>query len=499
MSPPTFAERFDLGGLAGRVGFKRGKSEALLIRDKAANALKKVIDAGELLEFDKLAKNIEVPATTLKRVYDEKFAGTGVIKRSRNAVSVIDDIIKSGVTDPDKIKQIAKETYKINIGDRNISRLVNVATDASVENYLDDFKKMTSDATYKPKYIKPATETGLTANQIKAKKIAKETIEGFDEKLLRNINKRKKLTRWQDPEKREYDLIKKAERKAKRRALKFRDDIKLTDREVKLNFDQRKITRNLNTVINNKPELVLNNKALLERLSFTVSKNGDIIKIKPNLEEIRTRGIVEVEHQRDIFKKGKLKDFPYNRNLILGPYNRPGGFKIMAETFIEKNPDPNNVKVKNIIKKAKELGITLQPNVPKGTFATKSIGYIQQGGPVEKFKNAAKHVFKVAKPVLKYALKVVPVVGATVGLADVAKAKEMGLTRPEELATAYYTSPEIAKGWKDIREYDYKDRAAKEWENIQESWKNRETGTEENVEVEDEVMFAKGGIASLKK
>ena len=40
----------------------------------------------------------------------------------------------------------------------------------------------------------------------------------------------------------------------------------------------------------------------------------------------------------------------------------------MAETFIEKNPDPNNVKVKNIIKKAKELGITLQPDVPKGTF-----------------------------------------------------------------------------------------------------------------------------------
>ena len=405
MSPPTFAERFNLGGLAGRVGFKRGKSEALLIRDKAANALKKVIDAGELLEFDKLAKNIEVPATTLKRVYDEKFAGTGVMKRSRNTVSVIDDIIKSGVTDPDKIKQIAKETYKINIGDRNISRLVNVATDASVENYLDDFKKMTSDATYKPKYIKPATEKGLTVNQIQAKKIARETIEGFEEKLLRNINKRKKLTRWQDPDKREYDLIKKAERKAKRRALKFSDDIKLTDREVKLNFDQRKITRNLNTVIKNKPELVLNNKALLERLSFTVSKNGDIIKIKPNLEEIRTRGIVEVEHQRDIFKKGKLKDFPYNRNLILAPYNRQGGFKIMAETFIEKNPDPNNVKVKNIIKKAKELGITLQPNVPKGTFATKSIGYIQEGGPVKKFENAAKHVFKDSKNIWKPVVK----------------------------------------------------------------------------------------------
>ena len=42
----------------------------------------------------------------------------------------------------------------------------------------------------------------------------------------------------------------------------------------------------------------------------------------------------------------------------------------------------------------------------------------------------------------------------------------MGVDRPEELVTAYYTSPEIAKGWKDIREYDYKDRAEKEWEKI---------------------------------
>ena len=111
----------------------------------------------------------------------------------------------------------------------------------------------------------------------------------------------------------------------------------------------------------------------------------------------------------------------------------------------------------------------------------------------------AKKIFKVAKPVLKPIVKAIPVVGTTMGLADVAKAQEMGLDRPEELATAYYTSPEIAKGWKDIREYDYKDRAAKEWENLQESWKNRGTGTEETVEVEDEVMFATGGIASLKK
>ena len=85
-----------------------------------------------------------------------------------------------------------------------------------------------------------------------------------------------------------------------------------------------------------------------------------------------------------------MKDFPYNRNPILGPFNRSGGFKDMAEKFIEKNPDPNNPKVKKIIEKAKELKITLQPEVPKGTFKTKGIGYKQPGSAVGKFIDYAK-------------------------------------------------------------------------------------------------------------
>ena len=47
-----------------------------------------------------------------------------------------------------------------------------------------------------------------------------------------------------------------------------------------------------------------------------------------------------------------MKDFPYNRNLILGPYNRKGGFKESAEKFIEKFPDPSNPKVQAILEKA---------------------------------------------------------------------------------------------------------------------------------------------------
>ena len=37
-----------------------------------------------------------------------------------------------------------------------------------------------------------------------------------------------------------------------------------------------------------------------------------------------------------------------------------------------------------------ELKITLQPDVPQGTFKTKSLGYKQTANPVEKFTDVAK-------------------------------------------------------------------------------------------------------------
>ena len=33
----------------------------------------------------------------------------------------------------------------------------------------------------------------------------------------------------------------------------------------------------------------------------------------------------------------------------MGPHNRSNGFKAMAEKYIQKNPDPNDPKVKNIL------------------------------------------------------------------------------------------------------------------------------------------------------
>ena len=260
----------------------------------------------------------------------------------------------------------------------------------SFEEYLEDYKNMANDPDYIPKYIKPGRGTGLPAQQIRARAEAKKTIPGFEEKFKKNVNKRKRLKREADPIKREKDLVAKAERRSRRRLKK--QDVALAPREKKINLDQRAYARTLNKPIKDNPLLVLNDKDLIERLSISVSEDGDIIKKSPGLTKdfLKKRGLFEIEHQRDIFKKGRGKDLPYNRNLIAGPYNRAGGFKEMAEKFIEKNPDPSNSKVQNILKVAEDLKITIRPDVPEGTFSTKALGYKQLADPIEKFKDVGE-------------------------------------------------------------------------------------------------------------
>jgi len=291
------------------------------------------------------------------------------------------------------------------------------------EQYFEDYKGMANDPTYQPKYIKSGVGVGISPQQKRALAEARKTIEGFDSKYQRNINKRKKLKRAADPEKRESDIIKKAERKQTRRTKE--KDIQPSAREEKINFEQRKIARAFNKPIKENPNIVLKDTKLMDQLSTTVSKDGDIIKIKPDLSQLKERGLYEIDHQRDIFKEGKMKNLPYNRNLILGPHNRSGGFKAMAEKFIEKNPD--SPKVKTILEKADELKVTLQPNVPKGTFSTKSLGYKQLADPLTKFTEVIKQTIpKLPKKVA------VPAI-ATASLIEVAQADEPPIKYNDEL------------------------------------------------------------------
>jgi len=266
-----------------------------------------------------------------------------------------------------------------------------------LEDYVTIVKEMVADPNYRPPVNLNAKEVGRIPNFEKAKEIVKQEMgEGFTQAYQRNLNRGRKVRakekRKVDPELKARYLASKAERRRAGRIEKLGGDIKMTPQEKFLNFQQSLVTKQLNEKIRENPDLILRNESLMDQLSTTVDKNGNIIKVKPTLEDIKNRGIFEIEHQRDIYKTGKMKDFPYNRNLILGPYNRTGGFKATAEKFIEKFPDPNNPKVQAILEKADELGITIRPDVPEGTFPTKALGYKQAADPVKKFIDVATKV-----------------------------------------------------------------------------------------------------------
>jgi hypothetical protein len=292
-------------------------------------------------------------------------------------------------------KLYGKDFKDLSVNQRTKLRAGRIKTDpVTFQEYLNDYKKMAADPDYKPKFIKPMKGEGLSPQQLRARQEAKRTVEGFDSKFQKNVSRRKRIkmkaTIEADPERKQKEMAKKAERRRQRRTAKLSDKVALTQREKLLNFEQSLITRQLNDKIKANPDIILKNKKLLDKLSTTVDSDGNIIKSKPTIYELEKRGLFEIEHQRDVRKAGAMKDFPYNRNLILGPYNRSGGFKDMAEKFIEKNPDPKNPKIKNIIKKAEELKVTLQPNVPKGSFKTKGLGYKQPANPTGKFVTYAK-------------------------------------------------------------------------------------------------------------
>jgi len=297
-------------------------------------------------------------------------------------------------------QELAQKLYGKNFKDLSTNQRSNIRTgkikvdDITFKQYLKDYKGMANDPDYKPKYVKPNLGTGMSPQQSRAKAEARKNIKGFDSKFSKNVSRRKgiklKAALEANPERKQIEMAKKAERRRGSRVAKLSDKKNLSFNEKLLNFEQSLITRQLNDKIKTNPNIILQNKELMDKLSITVDGDGNIIKSKPTIYELEKRGLFEIEHQRDVRKAGAMKDFPYNRNLILGPYNRSGGFKDMAEKFIEKNPNSNDPKVKNIIKKAKELKITLQPVVPKGTFKTKGIGYKQSASATGKFVDYAK-------------------------------------------------------------------------------------------------------------
>jgi len=466
-------------GEAVREAMRQGYKDAGLVtkqkRIKAAETLEKLIKEDKLISFKNISEKINVPTTTVKRVYDEKFKGKGVVKRSRDAKKVIQEIIDTGVTDLNKIKKIAKETYKINIEDRNIKKLINISTDLSVDEYENIFRKMATDRTYEPPIDISAKGKGLTSNYRKAKANVKKEIPQLQKLINQNSRKRKTIKR-NAKRKANPDLQTKylAEAQTRRDTKRFREKgkIKLNPREIGLNTQQRFIIKQANDLINQNPEELLKDKKLLDKISFRVDNEGNIYKSKPDLKAVldpkNDARFFHLSHARRAELGTELTDSPINR--FASTFNQNNEFIKDAERFIENNPkDP---KVNNIIKKAKELKLTLRPDVPPGTFKTKYLGYTEDlDKPVGKIKTVINQympkglksklskISKVAKivgrPVLRVAAPIIPFAGPAImamGAADVAKAAEQGAYGLDESPVAYYLGPEAAVGLKNLKQ-----------------------------------------------
>jgi len=457
-----------------RPGYKDAGIVTKQKRITAAEAIKKLISEDKPISFKNIADKTGVPKTTIARVYNEQFKNKGTLAKSGNAKKITQEIIDSGITDVNKIKQIAKQKYNIQLANRSVQQAVNIATDLSVGEYENMFKKMATDRTYEPPVDIRAQGKGLSANYKKAKANVKKEIPQLQKLITQNSIKRKKIKakkkRKADPDLQAKYLAKAQTRRDTKR-FKEKGKIKLSPREINLNTQQRFLVKEANTLINQNPKELLKDKKLLDRISFRVDNEGNIYKSTPDLKAIldpkKDSRFFHISHARRAELGTELTDSPANR--FASTFNQNNEFIKDAERFIEGNPkDP---KVKNIIKKAEELKLTLRPDVPKGTFKNRYLGYTKDlDKPVGKIKTVintympkglksklstvAKAAKIIGKPIARTVGAVVPIVGpAMVGLGayDVAKAAEQGATGPVESALAYGFGPEAAVGLMNLK------------------------------------------------
>ena len=371
-------------------------------KNKIKEAIQEQINNEETINIREISRKVRASKTTTQRVFTEFFKDNPnvILGKNRNATKIVDKIISEGETDVDKIKKIALDKYRINVADRTIQQKVNIATDLSVPEYETILKNIVNDKTYKPPIDISAAGKGLTANYRQAKTNLKEEIPNLQTFINQSSSKRKKLTRAENPEKREMDLVSAQMRRDKRR-FSEKGKIGLSERELDLNRQQRTVLKKVNDIINNNPEAILEDKELLDKISTRVDREGNIYKSKIDLSAVidpkKDARFFNLSHGKRIQLGGELLDSTANR--FAAPFSLNQFFTPDAEKFIEKNynnPEAQ-IKINDIVEKAKELKVPLRPDVPKGTFKNEAgnpvrfIGYTENlNKPVEKIIDVVK-------------------------------------------------------------------------------------------------------------
>ena len=409
-------------------------------KNKIKEAIQRQIDKGETINIRKIARDVGAAQTTTGRVFSELFKNNpnAILGRNRDATKIIDKIISEGETDVDRIKKIALDKYRINVADRTIQQKVNIATDLSVPEYEKILRNIVNDKTYKPPIDISAAGKGLTANYRQAKTNLKEEIPNLQTFINQSSRKRKKLTRTQNPEKREMDLVSAQMRRDKRR-IEEKGKISLSERELDLNKQQRTVLKKVNEIINNNPNAILEDRELIDKISTRVDRDGNIYKSKIDLSNVldpkKDARFFNLSHGKRIQLGGELLNTPANR--FAAPFSLNQFFTPDAERFIEKNynnPEAQS-KIDDIVNKAKELKVTLRPDVPKGTFKNevgnpvRFIGYTENlNKPVEKIIDVVKTY--TPKRLNKFTL---PIIAGT-ALAGTAQAKVSSSVQDTETA-----------------------------------------------------------------
>jgi len=371
-------------------------------KNQIKKEIQKQINNKDIINIREISRKAGASKTTTQRVFTEFFKDNPnvILGKNRNATKIVDKIISEGETDVNKIKKIALDKYRINVADRTIQQKVNIATDLSVPEYEKILRNIVNDKTYKPPIDISAAGKGLTANYRQAKTNLKEEIPNLQTFINQSSGKRKKLTRASIPEKREMDLVSAQMRRDKRR-FSEKGKIGLSERELDLNRQQRTVLKKVNDIINNNPEAILEDKELLDKISTRVDREGNIYKSKIDLSAVidpkKDARFFNLSHGKRIQLGGELLDSTANR--FAAPFSLNQFFTPDAERFIEKNynnPEAQN-KIDDIVNKAKELKVTLRPDVPKGTFknevgnSVRFIGYTENlNKPVDKIIDVVK-------------------------------------------------------------------------------------------------------------
>ena len=237
----------------------------------------------------------------------------------------------------------------------------------------------------------------------------------------------------------------------------------------------------INTFLKNNSDQLANNQKFIDLVNLKLDGKGNIISKNKSPEEIakllKKDRLFERDHISSVAKRKRNMQFPVN--FQMAPQNINQGFFGAAEAYVNR-PDADPEKIKKISNVLDQYGLRLSTN--KGIIGAKQIPASQvidrnlssldlstdigkpmrsaigknltgTGPSIEKTVETTKPsriktAFKAAKPVLK----ALPVIGTGIGLYDVNKALQAGITDPRDLYIAYEVSADVAAKNKRMRE-----------------------------------------------